>query len=484
MSVAERKRIEIKGAVLVSKAGLCIAGDLGIDKDIDIVTAMFNAVSQFVEDTFERAADQIKMGDLFITKATGKNVTLWVTSTGTSESLINSVSGLMGKIEERHSDRLAKYKGIEMPEVTQSLKELTEDMAERVGAGVEDIEAPELGFSILKSGDVHRYLEQLEDAYNLYMLTGDMETAFQLANDAADALEAEDMETTDSSLMRALAAKVMVQIKGHSEPSYRILKQAGSVAKAQKNSLAQAEVADGWASYYRYTDKNKKARKWSVKAKDHLNEVGLSGVRDLNRLINYELGETLAYMNEGRYDEAVGRWSELSRLLEKASKLEKGSDVDTIVRTKHRIMVLHNIGFGYTMQGRLDPEKYTAAIPYYEHALDMAKESNARYYAPVIKGNLGLAYAFTGDLAKGEQYVIDAHNMALELKNPGRIAVAERNRGVLHYIRGSTDKNKRDLYQAMQWFYSALDKQTTQGEIEYVEFFMAQTEKELKGLLG
>ena len=81
-------------------------------------------------------------------------------------------------------------------------------------------------------------------------------------------------------------------------------------------------------------------------------------------------------------------------------------------------------------------------------------------------------------MAKGEQYVIDAHNMALELKNPGRIAVAERNRGVLHYIRGSTDKNKRDLYQAMQWFYSALDKQTTQGEIEYVEFFMAQTEKE------
>jgi len=482
--VAEQKRIAIKGAILVSKAGLCIAGDLGIDKDIDIVTAMFNAVSQFVEDTFERAADQIKMGDMFITKATGKHTTLWVTSTGTSESLIKGVSGLLGKIEKAHGDQLAKYKGIEPPGVAQSLKELTEDLAERVGSDAEDIEAPELGFSILEKGDVHRYLEQLEDAYNLYMLTGEMETAFQLANDAADALEHEDPETKDSSLFRALAAKVMVQTKGYSDPSYRVLKQAEALAKEQKNSIARAEVADAWASYNRFADNNKKARKWSIKAKDHLNDVGLAGVRELNRLINYELGETITYLYEGRYDEAVSRWKELSRLLEKAEDMKQGSDVDAIVRAKHRISVLHNIGFGTTMQDRLDPDNYGVAVPYYEHALEMSKESNARWLSPVIIGNLGVAMAFTGDLAKGEELVSDGHRMALELKNPGRIAISERNRGVFHYVRGSANGDKRDLYQAMQWFYSALDKQSTQVEIEYINFFMYETERKLKRLIG
>jgi len=406
---------------------------------------------------------------------------MWATTTGTSEDLLTGVKVLVETMEGKHEDRLKEWDGAPIPDLNENLEKALVVLKDSVGSHADDdIDVHELGFDILKAPEVSKYVGQLEDAYNLYCLTGDLQTAHDLAISAAETIEQQDPQSKESSLFHALGAKVLVQIKGVSPECLDALEKAEKIAQEQENEIAMAEVSEAFAHYYTRANDNSKARDYCTEAKDHMNEVGLANTRDLNRLINFELAEINTYIYEDKYDEAITIWKEVAALLDQKSAFEGVSDVDGVMLAKHTISVNNNIGFTSTLQDKMDTTLYEYAIPYLEKSMQAVDETNARWYIPIVKGNLGMAYAFVGDFEKGSKYINEAYKIAKELKNTHRIAIVERDLGIFHFRRGVEANSKKDLYKAMYRFFMALDKQTSEGEQNYIKFFMRECEQELK----
>jgi tetratricopeptide (TPR) repeat protein len=479
------KRIKIVGAVLMSVDGICITGELGIEKDIDVVSAMFNVVSQFVEDTFESPADQIKLGDLFLTRVAGKVVILWVTSTGTSEALVNGIKKVLKRVESDYGKLLKDWDGLENKDLNRDFPDYLEDLG-NLASEEESVDVPELGFDLLKRDDVDRCVDSLEDAYNLYFVSGDLDSAFDLAEQAAHALEKQKPNTRDSSLFHALAAKVMVLKRDDPSVCLKLLEEARDKSRMQENIIASAETADAYAHFYSLTEDHKQSREYSREALELIDTVvDPSHPRNLSRRVNFALTDIITYVYEDRYDLAIEGWIKLDEALEKVfDQGRRRSDVDRLMMARRKISINNNIGFVTTLKDRNDPDNYKAAIPHFEKALEAVEENNARWYYPIIKGNLGIAYAFLGEFEKAEGHISDGYRVALELKSDYRLAVAERDWGVFYYQRGSQTGNTNDLYEAMHWFNKALEKQTSSGEIEYIKFFQAECEKAIRVMLG
>ena len=484
------KKIKVLGAALVTVDGLCLAGDLGLDTDLDITMAMFSAVSSYVEDTMGEAADQVRLPSMDISRIKGKYTFLVVTSTGTSEKFLAYAKDVLKIIEGLYQNKLPDWDGQMIEGLEHDFERHVQDLKSWSGKE-EKQEVPELGFGVLKKlsllkyegveweHEIDNYVSSLENAYNLYYLSGEHETAYELASKAAKLLEKRP-DDKDSSLFYALAAKIRVTQRN--DDAKELLKKARQKAEKQNNLIAMAEVANNIAICYVVENKIKKAFEWNQKAKNHM-----KGVKDLTTnarsylyLINVKLTEVLAYAKSGHYNEAIREWTNLLTVIEKCP--EGANEVEELTLAKHVININNNIGFFMTIDDRMNPQKYKKAIPYLEAGLKKIADSptKATWYSLVLKNNLAQAYSFTGEFRKARILIEGVLRDSKELKSNYRIAAAERVYGVYYFLLGKKEGNKKYYYKALSLFEDALDKQDDKEEIENTEFFMKKAESELK----
>jgi len=480
------KPIEIIGAVLVTPEGLRLAGELGIDKDIDIVAAMFNAMSSFVEDAFDSPADQIKLGsDLFITRVQGNHAVLWMTTTGVSEALTNGARELIQRMEREYLDILTDWDGMVSDDLIYDFKHLLKGLSSRLEAAEGELtEVPQLGFDILKSVEARDFIGPLEDAYNLYFISGDHDLALNLANEAARVLKEQNPADDQSSLFLALAAKVLIQTRENANKTEFLLGKALELAQEQENETALAETADAYSHFCQIRGDYEKAKEWSAKAKAHMENIQEDETRRLLRYINIELTEVLIYFFTDGFNEAIKRWKGVLNFLNEFSAPTGGIDqLGGFMIDKHKMSINNNVGFTLTLRNKFDARNYEEAIPYFEESLKNAEESRAIWYLPIVKSNLGLSYAFINEFGMAKDQLAGAYDIAHSINNPYRLAVVERSYGILYFQQGKHRRQRKDLYEAMHWFHTALERQASPGEMEYVNEFVSECERTLKSIL-
>lgn len=474
------KRIEVLGAALVSPDGIFITGDLGIEKDIDIVAAMFSVVSNFIEDTFAKPADQIRLGDLFVSRITGSSTVLWLTSTGMSEEFVRNAKEMVRDIEIKHPE-LTGWDGTISDELKEEFFNKLDEFKKQAGEE-EDIKVASPGFDLLGGSGVKDHINALEEAYNGYFLLGDHDTAFDLANRTALALESEDPDTEISSLFYALAARVIIERRDKAE-SLEWLGRAREKSEKQNNVLAQAETANCWALFNVFQKNTQEAINWSQKGKELIKGLGdiSKDARNYLRLIKFELTEVRSHATAGNLEWAIKKWKSILDMIEHWP--EGASAVGELTLSRDEMKINNNIGYAIILDDMLDPEKYKEAIPFYRKALDLVEESNAKWYKPAGKTNLAQALVFTGGFEEAKKLLDEAIKEAEELQSEYRIALVEGGYGVYYYRLGSVNKSVDDLYEAMHWFKQALKRQKDSFQLEEVYFFKTQTEQALKEMI-
>lgn len=475
--------VKLLGSALVANNGLCISGDLGIDKDIDVVSAMFSVVSRFVEDTFSRPADQIKLdGDLFITKVEGDNAVLWMTSTGTSQELLEGAKNMMVTIESEFGDYLKNWDGSENKEIIFAHEHNMKALGFQLESSAKDsiIEVPEMGFDILKLDNVEHYIDQIEDAYDVYHMMGELDKAYELAKEAAEKL---NKKGHDHSLFLALMASALVQKRMPVEETTEVLNEVWELSVERNNRLAQVECADAYATMFMYAWKNDTAREWNIKCMDifekHVKEEGNS-IRNKLRRIKYGFTDAMIYYYQERPLEAIDGMKELLDGMVHLRKEERKNELVRFTLTKRRIAMNNNIGFTFTRLEPLDPEAYRKAIPYYEEAIVHIENSNNRWFSPIVRNNLSMSLAFIGDFERSMEELMKARKIALEIDDGFRIGLTERGFGIYYLNYGMKEDKVSYLYDAMHWFHKALDHPNSPDEVDYIETFMNKCEEEIK----
>ncbi len=473
-------KVEVIGGILVSSGGLHLAGELGIDKDIHIVSAMFNAVSNFIEDTLSRSADQIKLsGDVFITKVDGDHSTIWVTSHGTSVRLVEGVQNILSAIETKYIQRLDDWNGERIDELVSDFNNAILALGAMVGSKEDDTSVPVLGFSILDSSDPHEFEERLETAVNLYFMSGDMDAAYELAASTAESMEKLDPTTKRSGLFHALAVKVDESRRIKDPEIEGDLRRIQKLCLKQENIPGQIVVAHTFAKFHVSLENNDEADRWIDKAKTLIDEHGTRTPKEMIRSIDIELTRIRNDFHREKAEECIHGWQWLLDDLE-PMQLDGLSDLEKFLIVKYLITINNNIGFVIVIQDRLNVESHKKAIPYYEKAIHHIQEHQAQWVFPIVAGNLGLSLAMIGELDRALVFVESAHQMAEEMGIGVNISVAERNMGVYYFQSGVHNNDISDLFEAMHWFKLAEGGETNDGEIEFLTTFKDACMEEIR----
>lgn len=474
------KPIEIIGAAIVTLNGVFITGDLGIEKDIDIVAAMFSAVSSMVEDTFKKPADQIRLGDLYVSRLLGSTTVLWITSSGISKEFI-ARSKEMIRDFERHHPELIDWDGAISEALKLGFSDSITELKRSTGPA-EDFDVAEPGFDILKRTDAKEHIGELEEAFNGYFMLGKHDQAFDLANRAALALEALDPSSKDSSLFFALAARVIIERRDEGASAQWLDKSQAKSAK-QGNAIAQAETACDWALYNVFKKKTKEAIQWAQQAKLLLGGHGdvRTDPRNYLRLIRFDILEARCYATAGDFGSALLQWKRILGMIGQTPKGASAMDGLTLLREEMKIH--NNIGYALILRDHADPKNYREALPHYRKSLQKIQESNAKWYSPAGKANLAQALCFTGELEEARELLDSAIEEARELRSEYNIALVEGAYGVYHYRLGLKENELDELYEAMHWFKTALGRQKDKLELDEVVFFKGETEKAIKKMM-
>jgi tetratricopeptide (TPR) repeat protein len=471
--------VKVFGALLTSFDGLSIAGDLGIDKDVDIVCGMLTVVGRFVQDTWGEDAEQIHLKDTVVSRLNGKFSQLILTSSGTSEALIDSAKKLLNDLENQFGEKLKDWDGTVVEGLEDSFLMQLESLRRNTGVS-ENLDIPVPGFDILKRDDVLEHLDDIEDAINGYHLLAERETALDLARKAIVIFEEKDPDTRDSSLFHALAAKMVAELRDV-ERSGETVEIALEKSRAQQNKVAQAESTYVKALQHLFNNEPEQALEMYKEAVERIKEAGVDRPRNFLRMIKYGITEPWAYDLMGKYDTSIRKWKGLLALAENSP--EGGTDMEKAMLRKHKINLNNNLGYTTISQDMMDSSNYEEAIEYYRKSFDIVEKTDARYCSPLVKLNLAQAYCFTKNWDEVERLLEEALEESKSQKNEYRILCVERVYGVYHLLKGIENKDSDELFDAIFHFKKALENQTEKPEIETLKFFIKETENALKQVL-
>jgi len=471
--------VQVFGALLTSFDGLSITGDLGIDKDVDIVCGMLTVVGRFVEDTWGEEAEQIHLKGTVVSRLKGRYANLVLTTDGTSENLMENAKSFLQDIEEAYKERLTDWDGAEIEGLKDQFYHDLERLKIDTGAD-ESQDIPVPGFDILSMDDFYKHIDEIEDTINGYHLLGDMDTALELARETIGKLEKRDPDTVLSSLFYAMAAKMMAEYRDV-EKSRDMVQNAIEKSKDQDNKIALAEAYYVSALQNLFNNNPKQALSDSKDAVRVIKAHGVDQPRDFHRMIKYQIAQPWALDLLGLYEESIQGWKDLISMADSAPEGE--TDMEKATLRKHKINLYNNLGYTTISRNMMDRKLYEEAVEYYKLSYDIVRSTDARYCSPLVKLNLAQAYAFTRNWDEAERLAKEALEESRSQGNIYRFMCVERVHGIYHLLRGIDFGDKEELYEAIFHFKTALKGQTEKPEIETLRFFMNETEKALKELL-
>jgi tetratricopeptide (TPR) repeat protein len=477
--MVKKKDVKLLGAVLLTKDGIRITGDLelGKDLDIDILIGMFSVVSGFVEETWGKGLDRIKLGEDYISSFPGNYTVLVVSSNGISKDLEGEIIMMLSTLENLHGHVLKEWDGLIPEQLEEDFKTYILTLMDKEGKK-EKVDVAQPGFDILERKDVADSAPDIEAAFNLYFLGGYHDTAFDLAMKTSEAIDEQDPL---SCMFYALGTRIFLEKRKNKE-SLKMLQRAYDWSESLDSKFCLALTNYAYATYYLYeSDGDQCVRSIRVAKRLLDNADDVDEKSRYLHMLAFIMTEVVGYFLQDRLNEAIKRWK---KLLEMIKAVPRGlSPVQKLMVVRQELLVYNNIGFATVMRDRMRLKNYKDSLPYYEKAVRLATKHNARWYSPALKANLAQSLAFTGKFRRAKKVLDESYFEAQELKSDYRIGSSECVYGVYYMQIGVQKKDTEFLYKAMLWFKKALKRQKDKAEIENINFFKKETENALKKML-